>query len=150
MYVRMISDRHVNEEIDILSGHLCVYSWMCALEWWLTLAEQLLALCVTLQAMKSYFMTTYQGRWGVGDGGVLWSPVFYSKSVSSSCLLSGWRQKWVVQNMHEFFHNLSCPLAGRRGRAYLLRVLSAAHKTPGTQFVTARMASTREVDFKWM
>lgn len=42
----------------------------------LTLAEQLLALCVTLQAVKSYFMTTYQGRWGVGDGGALWSPVF--------------------------------------------------------------------------
>lgn len=50
--------------------------------------------------------------------------------------------------MHEFFHNLSCPLAGRRGRAYLLHVLSPAHKTPGTQFVTARMALTREVGFK--
>lgn len=52
-----------------------------------------------------------------------------------------------LQNMHEFFHNLSCPLAGRRGRAYLLHVLSAAHKTPGTQFVTARMALTRGVGF---
>lgn len=51
-----------------------------------------------------------------------------------------------MQNMHEFFHNLSCPLAGRRGRAYLLHVLSAANKTPGTQFVT-RMALTREVGF---
>lgn len=87
------------------------------------------------------------GVGGIDGGGVLRSGVFYCKSVNSSCLLSGWRQQCDVQNMHEFFHNLSCPLAGRRGRPYLLRVLSAAHKTPGTQFVTAREALTREVGF---
>lgn len=55
-------------------------------------------------------------------------------------------QDGVVQNMHDFFHNLSCPLAGRQSCAYLLPVLSAAHKTHITQFVT-RMALTREVRF---
>lgn len=43
----------------------------------LTLADQLLALYVTPKAMKSYFMTTYQGL--SGDDGceeVLWPGVF--------------------------------------------------------------------------
>lgn len=37
---------------------------------------------------------------------------------------------------------------GEVARAYLLRVLFGAHKTPGTQFVTARANSTSEVLFK--
>lgn len=99
--------------------------------------------------MKSYFMTTYHGmsRFHGGGGLLAWSLL--QKSVYSSCLFSGYRQKYVVQNMHEFFHNLPCPLAGRQGHAYLLHVLSAAHKTPGTQFVT-RTALTGKVDFQWM
>lgn len=117
-------------------------------EGWM-LAVQLLALSVTPEAMKSYFMTTYLKNWWWCD------VVLDKKSLNSSCLLSGWRQlsplrmeTAIVQNMHEFSHNPLCPLAERQGLAYLLRVLSAAHETPGTQFVTVRIALTGE--FKWM
>lgn len=48
--------------------HVFVYEYVYVHDG-LTLAEQLLALCVTPKAMKSYFMTTYQRLWGVDGGG---------------------------------------------------------------------------------
>lgn len=105
----------------------------------LTLADQLLALCVAPKPRNPTLRPHVRVRLGsvvVRLCCGLESLSQYTVAVST--------QDGVVHNMHEFFHNLSCPLAVRRGHAYLLHVLSSAHKTPGTQFVTS-MALTRRV-----
>lgn len=87
----MSADGQVNEDIKFPCVFL--YEWVHVHDG-LTLPEQLLALCGNPKAMKSYFMTIYQGLWGWGWGTWFWPEDFYRKTVVySSCLFSGWRQQ---------------------------------------------------------
>lgn len=81
--------------------------------------------------------------------------VFFRKSLKRSCLLSGWRQLSPFRTetaarricMSSFI--IRRVLWQKREAALISpHVLSAAHKTPGIQFVTTGMALTRE--FEWM
>lgn len=127
----MSADRHVNEDMGSPYGYFCVYScicvWLCAYAWWVDINRTITHTLHNPQSHEILFYEHIGAVEGVGGGvggawGVLWPQVFEMKSVYSSCLLWGWRQQWVGQNMHGVFHNLSCPLAARRGHAYLLRV----------------------------